>query len=77
MRSLANEMGNDMIVAFNTTSRDMDNCSISIIFTLNKWFTEFILLKFSQTKQILLIPKHLFLDFNLLIHNGIVSTKKS
>ena len=36
MGSLANEKGNDMIVAFNTTSRDTDNCSISIIFTLNK-----------------------------------------
>ena len=49
--------------------------SMSIIFTLNRLFTEYIPLNFNLTKLILLIPKLAFLEFNLSIYNDTVSTK--
>ena len=44
---------------------------ITIIFTLNKWFTEYIPLNFNNTSDI----EAAFLDLNLSIRNDTVSTK--
>ena len=49
--------------------------SLSTIFTLNRWFTEYISPSFNLTKLMPLIPKQHFLDLNLSIYIGTVSTK--
>ena len=58
MKSLTKEKRYDMIDAFNSTSRYL--YSKSIIFTLNRWFTEYIPLNYNLTKLLFLIQKQLF-----------------
>ena len=63
MKSLTKEKRYDMIDAFNSTSRylddllNIDNIHFEV---LNRWFTEYITLNFYLIKLILLIPKQTF-----------------
>ena len=50
----------DVIDAFNSTSRYLEDLLNIIIFTLNRWFTEYIPLNFNLIKLMLLIPKQSF-----------------
>ena len=75
MKSLTKEKRYYLIDAFKPLLDTWTIYSISIIFTLNKWFTEYIPLNFNLIKLLLLIPKQPFLDLNSSIHNNTVSTK--
>ena len=58
MKSLTKENRYEMIDAFNSTSRYLDDLiNIDNIFHLKGWFTEYILLNFNLIKLMLLIPK--------------------
>ena len=50
-------------------------CSISIIFTLNRWFTEYIPNELQLNKANTSDTEAAFSDLNLSIHNDTVSTK--
>ena len=61
MKSLTKEKRYGMIDAFNSTYRYLDDLlNIDHIFTLNRWFIEYIPLNFNLVKLMLLIPKQLF-----------------
>ena len=60
MKSFTKEKRNDTIDAFHSYNRYMYLDDLSIIFTLNRWFTEYIPLNFNLTKQMLLTPKQPF-----------------
>ena len=60
MKSLTKEKWYDLIDAFNSTSRFLDDLLNIIMFTLNIWFTEYILLNFNLIKLMILILKQPF-----------------
>ena len=76
MTSLTKEKRYDMIIMLSIQLLGTwITYSISIIFTLNWWFTEYILLNFNLNKVNASDTEAAFLDLNLSIHNNTVSTK--
>ena len=75
MKSLTEEKQYDRLMPSIQLLDTLTIYSILIIFTLNRWFIEYILLNFNLTKLMLLIKKQHFLDLNLSIHNDTVSSK--
>ena len=69
--SLSDDKQADVIDAFNTTSRYLDD----ILNINNVYYVKYTLQSFNFIKSIPLIPKPHFLDLHLSISNDIVSSK--
>ena len=75
MKDLSSDNQAEVIKAFNSTSRYLDDLLTLTILILKEWSTNFIYLNCNLIRLILQIPRPPFVDLHLSISNGYVSSK--